>query len=90
MNIRVIELCSYGEIGDYEALDLDAEPLNLDFVPPGWAERGGNHEARKYVKDSLELQVYVEGRLILFSAPTRGPGREMAQELLELWPRNTL
>lgn len=87
MNVRVIELCSYGEVGDYEALDLDAEPLNLDFVPPGWTQRGGNHEARKYVKDSLELQVYVEGRLILFSAPTRGPGRDMSAKLLLDWPR---
>ncbi len=87
MNVRVIELCSYGEIGDYEALDLDAEPLNLDFVPPGWAEHGGNHEARKYIKDSLELQVYVEGRLILFFAPTRGPGREMSEKLLSDWPK---
>ena len=87
MNIRVIELCGYGPTADYEAVDLDNPKLDMSYIPEGWESTGGNDEARKFTMEIMELQVYVEGRLILFGAPGGIFGKDMARKLLEEWPR---
>jgi len=87
VNIKVIELCSYGPTADYEAIDFDAPKLDMRHLPEGWEPAGGNDEARKLTMEIMELQVYVEGRLILFGAPSGAIGKEMARKLLEEWPK---
>ncbi len=90
MNVRVVELCSYGETADYQAFDIDAAPLDLDFTPKGWGPKGGNVLTKKFTKDGLEIIAYAEGRLTLFGAPSGYVGREMCKELFLLWPRKSM
>ncbi|MEZ4812850.1 MAG: hypothetical protein R2883_05100 [Caldisericia bacterium] len=86
MRIKVLELCSYGSTGDFEAIDFDGEKIDLNHVPDGWEYKGGNHEAKKFTKGSWTIEVYVEGRIILLDIPTKN-GREISKSLLLSWPR---
>jgi len=87
VNIKVIELCGYGPTADYEAVDLDNPKLDMSYIPEGWEFTGGNDEARKFAMEIMELQVYNEGKLIIFGAPSGTCGKDMARKLLEEWPR---
>ncbi len=86
MRIRVIELCSYGKLADFEAIDFDGVRLNLDYIPEGWTPKGGNNEARKLLKDEATLTVYVEGRIIGGDLSS-SHGRNLLKNILESWPR---
>ncbi|MCK5743581.1 MAG: hypothetical protein KAH30_02480 [Caldisericia bacterium] len=85
MKIRIIELCSYGDIADFEAIDFDSVGLDLSYKPDGWESKGGNSEAKKFVKDDFILEVYIEGRLIILNIPSNN-GETIAKQLLESWP----
>ncbi len=86
MRIRVLELCSYGSTGDFEAIDFDGERIDLDHIPEGWEPKGGNQEAKKFIKKSWTIEVYAEGRIILLDIPTKN-GKEISESLLLGWPR---
>ena len=86
MNIKVIELCSYGDTADFEAFDIDTRNLDLKFCPENWTFNGGGDIAVQYKQDDMTLEVYAEGRLILYKALSGKIGISMARSLLESWP----
>jgi len=87
MNIKVIELCSYGETADFEAFDIDTKNLDLLFHPENWTFNGGGNFAVQFKQGDMTLEVYKEGRLILCKAPSGQDGKTLTHALLELWPR---
>ena len=42
MRIRAIELRSYGETADFEAIGFGANELDLDYIPDGRVPKGGS------------------------------------------------
>ncbi|HOO96626.1 MAG TPA: hypothetical protein PKV16_03590 [Caldisericia bacterium] len=88
MNIKVYELCSYGQTADFEAIDFTGNNLDFDYSPNGWTSKGGNDDARKFTRDGMTIEVFREGRLILLDAPFE-LGENIAREILSNWRRGS-